>query len=373
MDPTLQKNIIFLVRLSIITVGLLAGYLALYYVVPYFVQVLLKVPVFFIPFFLAFILAWLIEPLVRSFQKRFRFSRGTSVLFSLTVLWGSLALFFFFLLSRLVRELMQLYRTFTQTSNTINQTLLALSTNLSNFCHQLSIPPQIIESLRLYMGSVLIKVQFLIQESLDAVFNFFGVLPEVVIIFFIATLATFFFSRDRELIGRLLFNWIAPGWRIKVRGLIREVGGALVGFIRAQAILVSMTAVLSGVGLIILKVNYALSLGLLTGLLDLLPLVGPGLLLVPWSLWSLATGNLSLGCGLLVLYAIIVLVRQMLEPKIVADSLGLHPLAVLIGLYVGLQAGGIVGMFLGPLLLVLLQSLQRAGMIPRIPKNWEIR
>jgi predicted PurR-regulated permease PerM len=103
---------------------------------------------------------------------------------------------------------------------------------------------------------------------------------------------------------------------------------------------------------------------LVVGFLDILPILGPGALFVPWSLWEIASGNGSFGFELLVLYGIIVIVRQVLEPKIVADSIGLHPLATLVGMFVGLKAAGVMGMFLGPVILVLFQALRRAGLLP---------
>lgn len=364
MDPTLLKNVIVLVRFSIIAVGLLAGYLALYYVVPYLVQLLTQIPAFFMPFLLAVLMALIIEPLVNRFSRQWSLSRGTSVLLALTVVWGSVSLGMVLLVSRLVKELLELYRFLTVSSSTLSQNLVQTIENLQTLYLQYPIPPQASAILEKNAGNLVEGIQSLVQGSMNALFAFIGALPGLLIIFLIATISTYFISRDRELIIQTLFGWIDPEFLERLRAVIRDLGGALIGFIRAQTILISLTALFTILALNILGVKYALTLGLISGLLDILPILGTGALFIPWSLWEIAAGNVSFGCGLLVLYGIIVIVRQVIEPKIVADSIGLHPLATLLGMFVGLKALGFIGMIVGPVVLVLFQALRRAELLP---------
>lgn len=92
--------------------------------------------------------------------------------------------------------------------------------------------------------------------------------------------------------------------------------------------------------------------------------IGPGTIFVPWIIWEFATGSTRMGVSLLLVYATISIVRQVLEPKIVGDNIGLHPLVTLISLYVGLQLGGLVGMILGPVSVVIFMACYRAGIFP---------
>jgi len=364
MDPTLLKNVIILVRFSIIAVGLVAGYLALYYVVPYLVHILILIPDFFMPFGLAVIMTLIIEPLVNIFRLKWHLSRGTSVLLALTVVWGSVALVMVVLVSRLVKELLELYRILSLSTTSLSENWVYVIENLQTLYLKLPIPPQASDILEKNAGSMVEGFRTLIQGSTNALFGFLGALPSMLIIFIIATISTYFISRDRELIIKALFGWVASEYMDRIRAVINDLGGALIGFIRAQAILISLTAVFSIVALTLLGVKYSLTIGLLSGFLDILPILGPGALFVPWSLWEIASGNQSFGCELLVLYGIIVIVRQVMEPKIVADSIGLHPLATLLGMFVGLEAIGVMGMVIGPVILVLFQALRRAGLLP---------
>ena len=113
---------------------------------------------------------------------------------------------------------------------------------------------------------------------------------------------------------------------------------------------------------------YIFTIGILVGILDILPILGPGTLFIPWIIWEIISGDTGFAVSLLVLYVIISVVRQFLEPKIIGDNIGLHPLATLISLYVGLQLGGIVGMIAGPVLLVIFIACYRVGVFNRF--NW---
>ena len=111
------------------------------------------------------------------------------------------------------------------------------------------------------------------------------------------------------------------------------------------------------IGLSILKVNYALLLAILIAVVDILPLIGTGTILIPWAIFSFITGNAGLGSGLLVLYGIVLIIRQLAEPKIVGSSIGLHPLATLAAVYLGIKFAGFIGIFIGPIVALCIKGL----------------
>jgi predicted PurR-regulated permease PerM len=110
-----------------------------------------------------------------------------------------------------------------------------------------------------------------------------------------------------------------------------------------------------------LRVPYAFILALLTALVDFLPLLGTGIILIPWAIVSLLLGEVRLGVGLLVLYAVSSVIRQILEPKLIGDGLGLHPLLSLAAMYSGLRLFGVWGMILAPLAVAGLLSMMDGG------------
>jgi predicted PurR-regulated permease PerM len=106
-------------------------------------------------------------------------------------------------------------------------------------------------------------------------------------------------------------------------------------------------------------VRYAFLLALVTAVLDALPVLGVGVVLVPYAAISLISGNTALGVGLLLLYGVITVVRQIAEPRLVGKSLGLHPILMLVSFYAGWKLFGVAGVFIGPLLVMIIKALWR--------------
>lgn len=104
-------------------------------------------------------------------------------------------------------------------------------------------------------------------------------------------------------------------------------------------------------------------MGLITAIADGIPLLGSGLVMIPWIIWNFITGNFRMGFGLSSVYLFAVIVRQIIEPKIVSNQTGLHPLATLISMYFGLMIFGITGIFIGPIIMIFIKSLNSSGII----------
>ena len=111
------------------------------------------------------------------------------------------------------------------------------------------------------------------------------------------------------------------------------------------------------IGFLLLRVEYVFLLALLVALLDFLPIFGVGTVLLPWGIFSLLVGNTALGVGLLVLYVVITVLRQAIEPHFVGKSLGLHPILMLVAIYAGIKLLGIVGFLAGPLLAIIIKAV----------------
>ncbi len=138
---------------------------------------------------------------------------------------------------------------------------------------------------------------------------------------------------------------------------------------KAYSIIIGVTFVEVSIGLCVLKLcglyegSYIFAIALVTAVVDILPILGTGTILIPWAVWSMCTGHLGFGIGLLVVYAVIGIVRQVIEPKLVAAQLGLPPFLTIMAMYVGTQLFGFVGLFLLPLTVMLLKVLNDEGII----------
>ena len=131
--------------------------------------------------------------------------------------------------------------------------------------------------------------------------------------------------------------------------------------IKAYLLIMLITFAEVSVGLWLLRVDVFLVVGLLIAVLDILPVLGSGTVLIPWGVYSLLSGRTALGVGLLVLYATVTLVRTLIEPKILGGQIGLCPLATIISMYAGLRLWGVGGMILAPMAATILAHLARNG------------
>lgn len=138
---------------------------------------------------------------------------------------------------------------------------------------------------------------------------------------------------------------------------------------KAYSIILFVTFMEMLLGLSFLKLihvydsGYIFAIAFITAIVDIIPVLGTGTILIPWALWSLFTGDVGLGIGLLVVYAIISVIRQVIEPKLVASQLGLPPFVTIMAMYIGSQLFGFVGLFLLPITIMLLKVLNDEGVI----------
>ena len=173
-------------------------------------------------------------------------------------------------------------------------------------------------------------------------------LPSAALSVLVFGFSCFYLALDGERIYAWLIDRCPPGQRERVRGILVSVADALRGYLRAYGLIFCLTFFELLIGFLVIGVKYAFLLAVLIALLDLLPVLGSGAVLVPWSVISFLSGNVRVGAGLLIMFGIITLVRQIAEPKIVGNSLGLHPLLTLGAMYVAFRLFGAIGLVLGP-------------------------
>lgn len=188
------------------------------------------------------------------------------------------------------------------------------------------------------------------QALTGAAMNAATGLPSALLSVLVFLLSCFYLSMD----GARLFAWVLDRFPQKTRPRVRQVCDdvlqALRGYLRAYGLIFCLTLAEMLVGLHIVGVRYAFLIAVLVALVDILPVLGSGAVLVPWSVVAFLSGDARTGVGLLVLWGVVTLVRQIAEPKIVGNSLGLHPLATLAAMYVAFRLFGAVGLILGPCL-----------------------
>ncbi|CAN7366750.1 sporulation integral membrane protein YtvI [Paenibacillus sp. LjRoot56] len=334
--------------------------IAFYYIIP-----------LIYPFIFGWIIALMLNPLVNFFQFKLKLPRWLSVSLSMLIFLGAMVTVITLLVANIVVELgsladtiqLQINRWVEEFNVFINSVTFQQWIERVNefFENNPKYQETVNTNLSSTAGSIADVSKLVITYTFAALKAFLTSLPNIATITIIVMLATFFISKDwYGLIKR--YKGIFSDMIVKTTKLIRtDLQKALFGYMRAQLILVSLTALVVIIGLLILRVDYAITIGLLTGLADLMPYLGTGAVMVPWILYVFfAQGNIVLGIGLSVLYGVIVIARQIMEPKVLASSVGLDPLATLIAMFVGLKLFGLLGLIVGPVSLILITAFYRA-------------
>ena len=176
-------------------------------------------------------------------------------------------------------------------------------------------------------------------------------------------ISTFFIAIDYDKINNFVVNQMKPETSKMILEIKNYIFGTVFVCIKSYAIIMSITFIELMAGLSILGVKNAVIIAFLTSILDILPVLGTGAVVIPWGIISLVAGNLKMGIGLLILYVIITVIRNIIEPKIVGKELGLHPIITLVSMFVGVNLAGIIGLFGFPILISLILYLNREGII----------
>ena len=318
-----------------------------------------------LPFLIGFAIAFALRPVVefleRKTGKRGKFWSALVLALAYGAVCGLAALGCWKgagELSELVQRLPEVY------TGTLGPALRTLVLRLAEFSRSFS--PELYQSLLALTDSTAQTLGGLLTtfsgNVAGGIAAFAARVPSVLVTCAFAVISSAFFCLDYVNITRFIKRQLPP----RCRPLVTQVKGYLVGafakMARAYLIILGITFLELLVGLSLLGMEYPATVAAVTALVDILPVFGTGVVLLPWALVVLLQGKPYLALGLLLLYLLISLVRNFLEPKILGKQIGLHPVATLMALYVGAKLFGFAGLFL-PVVLILVKNLNDTGVV----------
>ncbi|MFN2747667.1 sporulation integral membrane protein YtvI [Bacillus sp. z60-18] len=328
------------------------------------------------PFVIALILAVIINPFVEWLEERSGFPRGLNVAIVLSAFLTAGAGFLTLIVAEIASGAAylakilpaQLNRAALYVEHFFTNRIMPLYNQLAAYFDGLEAGQQesIITQIEHLGSKIASSTALFLSKILETVPLFFAFLPNTAAVLIFSLLATFFISKDLHKLKKGAQAFLPERLVSGAAAVYAELKKALAGFLKAQLALVTITMVLVMIGLFVLKVNHAIAIAFLIAIVDLLPYLGAGSVFVPWIVYLAITKQLPLAIGLGVLYVVVLLFRQLAEPKILSKSIGLHPLSTLIALFAGFKLFGFLGLIMGPALLVLIQALFTTGILKDI-------
>lgn len=310
------------------------------------IYVLPKVAVFFTPFICGWVIAWIASPMVRFCEEKLKIRRKTGSAAVIVLAIALVVLAIYLIGAKIVKEGTGLMQDLPAMWEGLSADISIATKKFGTIYDKFPVDVQqtltgIKEGASEAIGSIVEKIS---SPTLEAVSNFAKKLPTVIIAVIMCLLSAYFFVTDKTQAS----EWIrsnAPKGLVKRYDVIRRsVGRAVGGYFKAQFKIELWIYLLLVIGLSFLKVRHVLLISAGIALLDILPFFGTGTVMVPWAIIKLLSGDYTMAIALVVIWGVGQLVRQIIQPKIVGDSIGVPPIPTLFLLYIGFKVGGVIGM-----------------------------
>jgi sporulation integral membrane protein YtvI len=306
-----------------------------------FISLWLAMP-YILPFVLGTVVALLAQPLINFITRKTRMKRGLIGLIVVLIIFAIITAIITLIIVKIVNELISLSAVFPDLINWIKtEGYKYIDAGAVYFK---SIDPSIIESIKDLSNKIFSGSFTAALSIVSYTLNVLKSLPGLLMVILFTLLSSVYIAIDFPRMKEWLFSLLYKEDGSRARKIIYQANRMIGNYAIAYMTLITITFIETLVGLGILHVKYAVLISIVTSISDLLPILGPGTVLVPTGVILILSGDLFKGIGILVLYIIITIIRQILEPKVVSTSLGIHPLAIIAAIFIGLKAYGFVGM-----------------------------
>lgn len=302
--------------------------------------------IFFLPFVVGWIIALIAGPLVRFFEEKVKLKRKAGSAFVIVVIIGLVVLLIYLLGTKLIEQIVGLINELPIIWESAEADFHDIARNFSALYEKLPKDAQesisdISEQIGTFVGDILGKIG---TPTITAAGNFAKQVPAIVIGIIMTLLSSYFFVAEREQISiwfrKMMPHSIQKRYDMLRRGLVKAVGGYLI----AQCKIEVWMYLLLLIGLTVLGVDYAFLIAIGIAFLDFLPFFGTGTVMVPWAIIKILSADYTMAIGLLIIWGGGQLARQLIQPKIVGDSVGVPAIPTLFLLYIGYKLGGVFGM-----------------------------
>ncbi len=322
-----------------------------------------KVFVFFSPFVVGWIIALIAAPLVRFFEEKVKLKRKIGSAFVIIAVIFLVVLLLYFICAQLFEQMVGLVGALPGMWEGMSEDLADIGNRLDVLLDKFSIDPKwdldnIASEVGAYVGELLGKIS---SPTIEAAGNLAKRLPSIFIGLIMALLSSYFFVAERQLLNEWCRKYVPASIQLRYRMVRHSLMKSVGGYLKAQLKIEVWMYFLLLLGLGILRVDYFGLIALGIAFLDFLPFFGTGTVLIPWAVIRFLTAEYKTAIGLLIIWGVGQLARQLIQPKIVGDSIGVPPLPTLFLLYIGYKVGGVLGMILAVPIGLLIYSLYQDG------------
>ena len=322
-----------------------------------------RIIVWFMPFVAGWIIAMIASPLVHFFEKRLKIRRKAGTAFVIISVIALVILAGYLIGAQLVEQVAEFIGDVPHLWEAAQEDFTQIGENLSVALRYLPVEFQnalssITGNIQEYFGGIMETIS---EPTITALGNFVGSLPNIVISVIMSLLFAYFYVADKGYLSGLLEKAIPDSVLERLQMIRRGLAKAVGGYFKAQLKIEVWMYLLLGIGFSILQVKYAFLIAIGVAILDLLPFFGTGTVLIPWAIIKFLSSDYKMVIGLLIIWGVGQLARQLIQPKIVGDSVGLAPIPTIILLFVGYRVAGVIGMIIAVPVGIIVLNLYEEG------------
>jgi len=306
------------------------------------------------PFFLALIITLIIDKPVCLLSRKI--PRNIAVLFMILVVITIMILLSVVLITNTVYELIYLSKYLPQYRDQIVDYVDEFLLRQQELFDRM---PDIVSNiLSRIMDNIYQRGEDYISNMINWSLNITLYIPAYIIILLFTIITTFFLSKDKKVILKYLTS------KRKISKILNSnIINDIFSYLKVQLLIITNTTVLTGITFAILGYPYVILLAFLSGILDLIPVIGPGAILWPLIIYNILINNIRNVLIIFILYIIVTNARPFFESKILSKNIGVHPIILLFGIYVGLMAMGLQGIIIAPISIIIFKALLNTGFL----------
>ncbi|MBP3474794.1 MAG: sporulation integral membrane protein YtvI [Lachnospiraceae bacterium] len=333
-----------------------------------------KCILFFMPFIVGWIISLIASPVVRFFEEKLKVRRkAVSALVIIAVL-AVVVLLVYAIIVKLIQEGVNFINELPQMRDSIVAEFSQVGASLQGIYDRMPADIQqtldhVIGEMGNYFSNAIGNVSL---PSFEAVGNVAKAIPDIFLGVVICLLSSYFFVADKTYMSDVMKRYVPDSIRYRLDLIRRSFSKAIGGYFKAQLKIECWVYILLVAGLMILDVRYAFLVALGIAFLDFLPVFGTGTVMLPWAVIELCNKNYKMMFGLLAIWLVGQLVRQVIQPKIVGDSMGMDAIPTLFLLYIGYKVAGVVGMILAVPIGIIVVNLYEEGVFDTTRQSIQI-
>ena len=333
-----------------------------------------KLVLFFLPFIIGWMIAAIANPPVRFFEEKFRIKRKAGSAFVIIAVIALILLGGYLLVSRLITAGVGFITMLPGLWETLEEDFREIGENLSVIYDSfpVDVKANIAKIGQEMDGYIAELVGTIGTPTVNAVGNFAKNIPGMVINVIMCILSAYFFIAEKEAIGQFWQRYIPGYFRDKWHLVFSSLKNAVGGYFKAQLKIELWMFLLLLIGFLLLRIPYAPLVAFLIAVLDFLPFFGTGAVMLPWAIIKFLSADYEMAIWLVVIWGVGQLARQIIQPKIVGDSVGIAPLPTLVLLFIGYKCAGVGGMILAIPIGIILMNMNQAGIFDTLKMSIRI-